>query len=203
VVADRIHRWPLLVVSFVEGGALMAVELLGGRAVSPYFGSSLHVWSVVLATTVGGLAVGYALGGRIATLHPRAPVLLGILAVAAVLVAILPFSSAAIMTATLGLDLRAGALVSCAVFLFPPMVAFGTVSPFVIRLLSSELERVGRVAGTVYAVSTAGGVVATFLYGFYLIPFLGMRASALGTAAVLGTLPVLALVGRSVRRAEP
>ena len=58
-------RWPLLVVSAVEGAALMAVELIGARVVAPTYGSSLYVWSAVLAMTVGGLTIGYALGGRV------------------------------------------------------------------------------------------------------------------------------------------
>ena len=99
------------------------------------------------------------------------------------------------------LDLRAGIVLSCAVFLLPPLIAFGMVSPLVIRLVSSDLESVGRAAGTVYAVSTAGGVLATFLYGFTLIPFAGMRASSLATAAGLA---VVSLAGFALlRRTEP
>ncbi|HZR79554.1 MAG TPA: fused MFS/spermidine synthase [Candidatus Binatia bacterium] len=197
------RRWPLLVVSFVEGGALMAVELLGARAVAPYFGSSLYVWSIVLATTVGGLTAGYALGGRMAGGDRRSEVLVWVLAIAAALVALLPITSAAVMGATAGLDLRAAILVSCAAFLLPPLVAFGMVSPLVIGLVSTDLAAVGRAAGTVYAVSTVGGVVATFLYGFLLIPFGGVRASALATAAALALLPPLALLDRRHSRTAP
>ena len=49
--------------SFIEGGAVMATELLGAKMLAPYFGSSLYVWATVLAVTLGGLAIGYFLGG--------------------------------------------------------------------------------------------------------------------------------------------
>jgi hypothetical protein len=71
------------------------------------------------------------------------------------------------------------------------------VSPLVIRLLASDLESVGRAAGTVYAVSTAGGVLATFVYGFVLIPFAGLRASALVTAAALALVLPAGLAARA------
>ncbi|MBK6986726.1 MAG: hypothetical protein IPH32_19195 [Bacteroidetes bacterium] len=44
------------VLSFIEGGAVMATELLGAKMLAPYFGSSLYVWATVLAITLGGLA---------------------------------------------------------------------------------------------------------------------------------------------------
>ena len=49
--------------SFIEGGSVMAAELLGAKMLAPYFGSSLYVWASVLAITLGGLAVGYFAGG--------------------------------------------------------------------------------------------------------------------------------------------
>ena len=49
--------------SFIEGASVMAAELLGAKMLAPYFGSSLYVWASVLAITLGGLAVGYYVGG--------------------------------------------------------------------------------------------------------------------------------------------
>jgi hypothetical protein len=57
----------LLCLSFLEGGSLMATELLSARMMAPYFGSSLFVWATVLALTLGGLTIGYFLGGVIST----------------------------------------------------------------------------------------------------------------------------------------
>src|ERR1039458_10759485 len=49
--------------SFLEGASVMAAELLGAKMLAPYFGTSLYVWSAVLAVTLGGLAMGYFAGG--------------------------------------------------------------------------------------------------------------------------------------------
>ena len=53
-----IHNRLLLLLSFIEGGSLMAVELMSARMLAPYFGSSLFVWATVLAVTLGGLTLG-------------------------------------------------------------------------------------------------------------------------------------------------
>ena len=64
------------------------------------------------------------------------------------------------------------------------------VSPMIIRLISDEVKEVGKNAGTVYAVSTVGGILATFIFGFYIIPYLGLRFGAYFTACLLGAATV-------------
>jgi len=58
---------------------------------------------------------------------------------------------------------------------FLPMFVLGMVSPQVIRLAVPDVEHIGRVAGRVYAWSTAGAIAGTFAAGYVLLsaPFLG------------------------------
>jgi len=55
----------LFLVLLIEGGALMAVELMGAKLVAPFYGNSLYVWTAVLTITVLGLTLGYYTGGRL------------------------------------------------------------------------------------------------------------------------------------------
>ena len=178
----------------IEGGALMAVELIGAKLIAPYYGNSLYVWSAVLAITLGGLTIGYYSGGVISSKYPSVKTLLIIITISALLVLALPFTSSAIMKATLGLELRTGIIISCLVFLLPPMAAFGMVGPLVVRLVTTVVEKAGQAAGTVYFTSTFGGIAATFLFGFYLIPFWGLKMSSCIAGSALALLPVLFFV---------
>jgi predicted membrane-bound spermidine synthase len=182
-------RW-LFLVSFIEGGALMAAEIAGAKLVAPFYGNSLYVWAAVLGLTLGGLATGYFLGAVLSRHWPRLAVLHGVIALAALLVALMPWSAAAVMNATLHFELRLGITVSCLVFLFPPLLCFGTVSPLIIRLANSDDGRVGHVAGKVYAISTLGGILATALVAFHTIPEIGLRETLLGTALLLALIPL-------------
>ena len=184
----------LYLVLLIEGGALMAVELIGAKMIAPFYGNSLYVWAAVLAITLGGLTIGYFLGGIISGKFPDVKTLFIIIAASALLVLALPYSSDIIMTATLNMELRTGIVISCLVFLMPPLICFGMVGPLVVRLVSTELNKVGKAAGTVYFTSTVGGIITTFLFGFYLIPFWGLKLSTYATAISLAVLPLFYII---------
>ena len=63
---------PLLyAVLFLSGAAILALELLASRIMTPYFGVSLYIWTGILSITLVSLALGYWAGGRISG-HARA-----------------------------------------------------------------------------------------------------------------------------------
>jgi MFS family permease len=191
----------LYIVSFVEGSALMAIELLGAKMIAPYYGNSLYVWTAVLATTLGGLALGYFFGGVISEKYPTRKALYTVIAISAAVVGFLPILGPWIMNATLNMELRTGITLSSFVMLTPPLLCFGMVSPMIINLLSTDVSLVGKYAGTIYAVSTFGGILATFLMGFYMIPYVGIRMSTFITAIALGIWPVIYFIGAAKKSA--
>lgn len=169
----------------------MAVEITGAKLVGPYYGSSLYVWSAVLALTLGGLATGYFAGGWVSRRFPDRRALFTIMLASALLVAPMPWIAPWIMEATMGMEIRLGITISAMVYLFPPLVCFGMVSPLIIRLISTHRDLIGQATGTVYAVSTLGGILVTFVVVFYAIPEVGMRETLLVTAVALAFFPLL------------
>lgn len=169
----------------------MAVEITGAKIVGPFYGTSLYVWSAVLALTLGGLAAGYFAGGWVSRRFPDRRALFTIMLVSALLVAPMPWIAPWVMEATMGMDLRIGITISALVYLFPPLVCFGMVSPLIIRLVSTHRDLIGRATGTVYAISTLGGILVTFTVVFYAIPEAGMRETLLVTAGCLAFFPLL------------
>jgi spermidine synthase len=181
----------LFLVLLIEGGALMSVELMGAKLVAPFYGGSLYVWTAVLAITVLGLTLGYYAGGRLSKKRPSESKLFTILAVSALLVLGLPLTASISVALTKGMDLLVGICVTCALLLLPPMLCFGIVGPMVVSLMSSQVETVGRTAGTVYFTSTLGGIAATFFLGLYFIPVAGLRLCTTVTGLSLAVLPVV------------
>ena len=182
--------WYLISISIIEGEAVMAVELLGAKLIAPSYGASLYVWATTLAVTMGGLTTGYLLGGLISEKFPNKLVLHYIVLASAIFVSMMPFTSSMIMEATLGMNLKAGIVISSLCFVFPPLVCFGMVSPLIIRLISREVKDVGNSVGTIYSISTLGGIATTFLFGFYFIPQWGLTFSTYMTAFALFIFPV-------------
>jgi len=187
-----VKKFPhLFLVLLIEGGALMAVELMGAKLVAPFYGNSLYVWTAVLTTTVLGLTLGYYTGGRLAKKGGSETTLFVVLQISAVLVLALPLTVSIALALTRGMDLIAGICVTCILVLLPPMLCFGIVGPMVVSLMSSQLETVGKTAGTVYFTSTFGGIAATFFLGLYFIPVAGLRWCATVTGLALAALPIV------------
>src|SRR6185295_1293556 len=140
---------------------------------------------------LAALALGYWLGGRLADRRPDPRLLGAIVLTAAVFIAVIPFAAKPFLDYTVeGLDTAsAGAVVGSflAVLLLcaPPVVLLGMVSPFAIRLAVSSIATAGAVAGRLYALSTAGSLVGTFLPALVLIPAIGTQRTFLVVAAVL------------------
>src|SRR4029453_5152923 len=148
-------------------------------------------WTAVLTITVLGLTLGYCAGGRISKKRPSEKIPFIILGISALLVLSLPLTASIAIALTKGLGLIIGICITCLLLLLPPMFCFGMVGPIVVALMGSQLETVGKTAGTVYFTSTLGGIAATFFLGLYLIPVAGLRLCATITGLALGALPVI------------
>src|SRR3954471_16341806 len=107
--------------SFIEGGSVMAAELLGAKMLAPYFGSSLYVWASVLAITLGGLAVGYFCGGILSYKSKDPFTLFYVLLAAAIFTVLMPFSSKLILWAIGMHSLIPSVIASATFILFPPV----------------------------------------------------------------------------------
>lgn len=184
----------LLLALFIEGAALMSVELMGAKLMASFYGTSLYVWTSVLCITVLGLTFGYFFGGILSEKMPSKNVLFSILAISALLVFLMPTTSNISVLITKDMSLVIGIIVSSLLLLIPPMFCFGLVGPLVVRLITNEIITLGKKAGTVYFVSTFAGIIATFVFGFYLIPEKGLRYCSKITALALASLPVIYLI---------
>lgn len=168
-------RRRLLLLSFVEGGAVMAAELCGAKLLAPVFGNSLYVWASVMGITLAALAFGYFFGGWLSGKDKRVITLFRILSVAALFLLLMPILDRYVVPRISYLPFLPGVVLSTFLLLFPPVFFLGASSPLFILLQTDRFEKAGKVSGTVYAVSTFGGILSTFLCGFYLIPDLGLN----------------------------
>lgn len=195
----------LILLVFVSGACSLAVELSASRLLAPYFGTSLFIWANLIGLILVYLTVGYYVGGRIADRFPRASVLYGMTTVAAFLISLIPFISRPIMHwsqsafATYSIGVFYGSLVSVILLFALPMILLGCVSPFAIRLSIDQLGRSGRIAGQLYAISTAGSILGTFLPVLWLIPSIGTYRTFFTFAVCLLVVSVMGLVASGDR----
>jgi len=179
--------------------ASLAVEFGASRLLAPYFGTSLYVWGVLIGLILIYLSAGYVIGGRLADRHPRDQVLFQITAWAGLWIGLIPLVSYPILLASqqgfkeLSVGLVAGTLVAVVLLFAAPVILLGCVSPFAIRLLLKNVETGGNTAGRVYALSTAGSILGTFLPVFWFIPSYGTRPTLEGFGLALVLISIAGL----------
>ena len=180
--------------AFLSGAGVLVVELAATRSLAPFFGQTLFVWTNVIGLVLLGLALGSICGGRVADRRPNPTLLAGILAAAALLVALSaylpPVVSRWFLPEKLPLEaayefLLEGSFLTTLICFVPPVLLLGAVPPFLVRCSAERLERVGERSGLLYGASTLGSIAGTFLTTYLLLPNLGTRGSLLLAAGLL------------------
>jgi spermidine synthase len=196
----------LLGLVFIGGFSSLGIEFAASRLLAPYFGQSLFIWGILIGLILIYLTAGYYLGGRLADRRPDVNLLYRIALIAAATTALIPIISSPILSlsqkgfAQLSLGLVIGSLISVIILFAAPVVLLGMVSPFAIRLRIRDVRRAGNAAGAVYALSTLGSILGTFLPVFWLIPSFGTRPTLFILAATLGLMAAAGLWGSGRKR---
>ena len=172
---------------FMSGALVMVLEMVGARVLAPHVGTSAVVWTSLIGVVLACLAVGAWAGGRLAdkTLSRRGLALaLAGAGLGSGLTALCHEAIGQWVTAAVGNLYAAAVLAAVCIFALPAFF-FGMVTPYAIRLRIESVDSSGATVGRLYALSTAGSIVGTFLGGFILISFLGSTSILWGVAAAM------------------
>ena len=183
---------------FTAGMTTLAIEITAARLLGTVFGTSNIVWANIIGLILIYLAAGYFIGGRWADRSPHTDTFYRIIAWGAFTAGLVPLVArpvlrqAAVAVQALDAAIMAGSFISVLVLFVVPITLLACVSPFAIRLSITDAAEAGRVSGRVYAVSTVGAILGTFLPVLWLIPAIGTARTFLLFSLVL---LVLALGG--------
>lgn len=186
----------MLCLAFTSGFIIMSIELLGGRILAPYFGSSIYVWGSIITIFMLSLSIGYLTGGRLSVNNPHLG-RYGLFFIAAA-VALLPtiqWSNEIMDWVFVRLeDPRYGSLVASTLLFFLPTAVLGMIAPYSVRLLVAQAIHSGQVAGKLYFVSTLGSALGTLATSFYLVLWFEVDAILMTMSAVLGAGGMVAVI---------
>ncbi len=189
----------LYLLVFVVGTASLGAEIAAARLMAPFFGASTIVWANTIAVVLVALSAGYWLGGRLADRHPDLRSLCLAVLASAVLLAVVPFVARPFLDLSVDAldEIDAGAFVGSLfgvlALVAVPIILLGTCSPWAIRLAVPDVEHSGRIAGRLYALSTAGSLCGTMLAALALIPFAGTQRTFLAFAFALALVAAIGL----------
>jgi len=172
-------------VVFLASFSMLVIEVVAGRILAPYMGVSLYTWTSIIGVVLAGISIGAYLGGVIADRYPHFSTLGWILFLSS-----LGAFSISPLTNWIGgtffhMSLMVRILLVTAIIFFIPSCLLGMVSPVVVKLNLSNLEKTGNVVGKIYAFSTLGSILGTFTAGFFLISWMGTRNLLFFTGVLL------------------
>src|SRR5216117_4146419 len=183
------------VLFFLSGATGLIYELLWVRVLYQSFGSTIQSVTTVVAAYMGGLGLGAWWLGRAADRAPRPAVLYGWLEIAigafGIISPLVLGLAHWIYIGTAGaLSLGGAASVAlrfglAALVLMIPTTLMGGTLPVLTRALMGEDRGLLKPSlGRLYGLNTLGAMTGTALAGFFLIEFVGVRASLWATAAI-------------------
>jgi len=197
----------VFLLAFAGGFSIMSIEMLGGRIMAPYFGSSIYVWGSIITIFMVALSIGYLVGGQLSLRRPSLTKFGGLFLFCAVAVMPMAWIADPLMEWVFMRveDVRYGSLLAATGLFFLPTVAMGVISPYAVRLLVQNTHHSGSVAGKLYFVSTAGSAAGVLMTSFYFVLWFEVNTILFLLAGVLAICGASALAAGIAlgRRAVP
>ncbi|MDD2923023.1 MAG: fused MFS/spermidine synthase, partial [Anaerolineales bacterium] len=196
----------LLFTVFVSGMTTLAAELAASRLIGTVYGTSNLVWASIIGLILIYLSAGYFLGGKWADKNPTASAMYHVLAYGAFSMALIPYIADPVLKyasaafAALNIGIMAGSFILVLILFSAPITLLGAISPFSIRLAVDDVSKAGETAGQLYAVSTLGSFIGTFLPTLVTIPTIGTKLTFLVFGFFLLTVALAGLARFSSRR---
>ncbi len=188
----------LYIAVFFSGLTSLAVEMAASRLLGNVFGTSNLVWASIIGLILIYLTLGYFIGGKWADHSPSFRTFYQILVWAALMIGIVPVISKPVLSLAanafdqLQLGILFGSFLAVLILLIVPVILLGTTSPFAIRLAVKDSREIGSMSGRIYAISTLGSFIGTFVPVLLLIPLIGTYRTFVTFS---GILLVVALIG--------
>ena len=195
----KIHRSYLYLAVFFSGMTTLAIELSASRLLGTAFGTSNLVWASIIGLILIYLTAGYFIGGRWADRSPEFHSMYRAMIWGAFTAGLVPLVARPVLRLAanafdqLQVGVLFGSFSAVLVLFCVPVTLLGTISPFAIRLAIQDTNKAGTVSGRIYAVSTLGSFIGTFLPVLVLIPLVGTTWTFLGFSLFLLTVGLVGL----------
>lgn len=191
----------IYLLAFTSGFSIMCIELLAGRILAPFFGSSVHIWGSIITVFMLSLALGYLMGGKLSTRSASLTRYGAIFIVAGITLVPIATSSTWLMESIFLTveDSRYGSLLASTALFFIPTIILGMLSPYSVRLLVRNSNESGQVAGKLYFVSTLGSALGTIITSFYLVLWFDINTIVISVSLILSLLGFITIIVAKVK----
>lgn len=188
----HVTKRKLYSIVFLTGAIVMMIELVGSRILAPTLGTSIYVWTSLIGIILGSMSLGYYLGGKLSDKNPNMKTFSNLILASGFFVFLVIIIKEEILNLSSYFGVRIGAVFAAISLFAAPSVLLGAISPYSVRIALKNIETSGNTVGNLYAVSTFGSIVGTFVAGFYFIPNFGSTNILYALAICLMLISILA-----------
>ncbi|HOK09403.1 MAG TPA: fused MFS/spermidine synthase [Candidatus Hydrogenedens sp.] len=180
--------YKVLLISFWAGAGVMVLEIVSARLLAKNFGNSLYTWTTIIGVVLGCLSLGGYIGGYLSQhLNPR-KVASFFLFLSSLFLLIIPLANVLLPWNPYlwHFSWPVQILIHSIVVFGPACVAFGTISPILIRMISptNDKDVHGKKIGMIYGVNAFGGILGVIGTGYYAIAHWGTSITIALTAII-------------------
>ena len=185
----------LLVVAFLAGAALLALEVVWFRLLllTNISGTSL-IFAVMLAVVLAGIGAGGLLAGRWHKLNPGAHKYLREMLFLSGIFTVISFKGFDLFTYIYSFDdpYTSTFVVLSILLMLPVSLVSGMVFTMLGRALKDEFNIETKATGLLTLMNTIGAALGSFVAGFFLLPVLGLERSFFVLALIYGVAAIAA-----------
>ncbi len=173
------------IITFIASFCTLVIEMVAGRILAPFVGVSIYTWTSIIGVILAGISVGAFIGGKLVDRYPSRKTLGWLLLLSGIMaLCIIPITHL-VAAYRFPVSLMLRIFIVTSIIFFIPGCVLGTISPVVVRLTLKNIENAGNVIGKIYALSTLGAIIGTFVTGFFLISWMGTRTIVFSMGIVL------------------
>jgi spermidine synthase len=199
-------HWPVYLTIAMSGAGALGAEVVWTRLMGMLLGSTVYVFSIILAVFLVGIAIGSVVAAWISrTVKPRLALgwcqvlLCGAIAWTAYMIAdSLPYWPINPMLSTSPWQIFQIDMARCLWAILPPTILWGASFPLALAAVvsrgKSHSEDAGRIVGGVYAANTVGAIVGALSVSLILVPSIGTQQTQ-RVVLIVSALSALILLG--------
>ena len=180
-------------IAFLEGGALLSFEIMVSRIYTPHLGSTIYVWTSILACTLISLALAYRFSHRL-IVRSNWKSIPWFLSIAGIFILFATYFSHSLLESTYSMSIRSASLFVGFSIVSIPVFCMGVISPMLASYIAQTTNQLGKETGIIYGISTLSGVFLTLISVFLLLPTIGVKNTLLFQALILFTAAMLSYI---------
>lgn len=194
VQAHRRLRLIFFTAFFLTGATGLIYQIIWSRLLIFSFGYSIHSISIVVTAFMAGLAIGSALGGRLADRLGSTVFAYGVAEAGIGVITLLSypllmklpffFSGLRDMFSIPFYGFNIWTFLVAMAILLPPTILMGATLPLLSKAITREGKDASLYIGGLYALNTLGAAIGSVACGFIMIAFLGVYSTLLIAAVI-------------------